>query len=371
MRALDDVTVLDFSTLLPGPLCTLLLAEAGANVIKIERPGGEDMRHAEPKLGQDSVNFMLLNRGKRVLEVDLKDPAQRARIDHLIDDADVLVEQFRPGVMQRLGLDYATLAQRNAKLIYCAITGFGQTGPKAMIAAHDLNYQAQTGMLALGGDAQSTPQVPPSLTADIAGGAYPAFMNILLALRQRERTGKGCYLDVAMAENLFPLMFWGLGNGWGHAQWPKPGAERLTGASSRYQIYRTADDRYLAAAPLEDKFWHTFVTRIDLPQLADAPDTAQTRAQVAAMIRTRSAQHWLQKLGDADTCVCAVVTLEEAVRDPHFVERGLFAHTVTNAQGTAIPALPVPIVPALRSAPGSAPSPALNLSSSHPSEQHT
>jgi len=368
MHPLDDITVLDFSTLLPGPLCTLLLAETGAKVIKIERPGGEDMRHATPKLGADSVPFMLLNRGKRVLEVDLKDPAQRVRIDHLIDEADVLVEQFRPGVMQRLGLDYTTLAQRNPKLIYCSITGFGQTGPKAMIAAHDLNYQAQTGMLALGGDAQGAPHIPPSLTADIAGGAYPAFMNILLALRQRERTGKGCYLDVAMADNLFPLMSWALGNGWGNAQWPKAGAERLTGGSSRYQIYRTADNRYLAAAPLEEKFWRIFVTRIGLPELVDAPDDAHTRTRVTAMIRSQNAQHWLQQLGDADTCVCAVVTLEEAVRDPHFVERGLFAHTVTNAQGASIPALPVPIVAGLRSAPGSAPSPALE-SSSHPSEQ--
>ncbi|GAA5232150.1 CaiB/BaiF CoA transferase family protein [Verticiella sediminum] len=358
MPALSDVTVLDFSTLLPGPLCTLLLAEAGARVIKIERPDGDEMRAYEPKLGTDSVNFTLLNRGKTSLAVDLKDPAQRVRIEQLIAEADVLVEQFRPGVMRRLGLGYDAVARINPRMIYCSITGYGQTGPKAGIAAHDLNYQAQTGMLALSGDAQNQPTIPPTLTADIAGGAYPAVMNILLALRQCETSGEGCHLDIAMADNLFPLMYWGLGNGWQQGQWPRRSAEQVTGGSCRYQIYRTADDRFLAAAPLEDKFWHAFVTRIGMPEVAEQPDSNALREQIADTIRTRSAAEWMQVLAGADTCVCEVVDLQQAVLDPHFVERGVFAQRVGNRQGASMPALPVPIAACLR-AHGSARAPAL------------
>jgi len=359
MLALDDITVLDFSTLLPGPLCTLLLAEAGARVIKIERPGGEDLRHYTPKLGEDSAAFTLLNRGKEALALDLKDPAAVEHIGALVESADVLVEQFRPGVMQRLGLDYATLARRNPRLIYCSITGFGQTGPKAHVAAHDLNYQAQAGFLALGAELEGAPTLPCAPIADIAGGAYPAVMNILLALRQRARTGQGCYLDIAMTENLFTLMPAGLGSGLGCGQWPQAGAEQLTGGSSRYQVYRTGDDQALAVAPLEDKFWQAFLARIGLPELADVPDTPEVRARVAARLRTRSAHAWLEHLGDVDTCVCAIVPLQDAVHDPHFVERGVFAHRVSNGEGVSIPALPVPIVPGLRAAPATKAAPTL------------
>ncbi|ARP92986.1 CaiB/BaiF CoA transferase family protein [Bordetella genomosp. 13] len=348
MQPLSDITVLDFSTLLPGPLCTLLLAEAGARVIKIERPDGDEMRGYVPRLGEDSVNFTLLNRGKTSVAVDLKDSDERARVLRLVEEADVLVEQFRPGVMQRLGLDYDSVARINPRIVYCSITGYGQTGPKARVAAHDLNYQAETGMLALAGDAQGRPVVPPALTADIAGGAYPAMMNILLALRQREHSGSGCHLDISMADNLFTMMYWGLGNGWGHGEWPRPAGDMVTGGSSRYQVYETADGRYLAAAPLEEKFWRGFVDVIGLPQLADEPDGEAVRQQVAAAVRRRTADQWMAAFEGRDTCVSVVASLEEAVRDPHFQARGIFEHEVANRDGQALPALPVPIAACLR-----------------------
>src|SRR5687768_8746098 len=197
MQPLEGIRVLDFSTLLPGPLATLLLAEAGAEVIKIERPGtGDEMRSYTPKFGTDSVNFALLNRGKRSIAIDLKAQNAVSRLRPLLEKADVIVEQFRPGVMDRLGLGYEAASALNPRVVYCSITGYGQSGPRAQTAAHDLNYIAETGMLALSAGPDGVPVLPPALIADISGGAYPAVMNILLALRACEKSGRGCKLDV-------------------------------------------------------------------------------------------------------------------------------------------------------------------------------
>ena len=259
MQPLAGIRVLDFTTLLPGPLATLLLAEAGAEVIKIERPGsGDEMRLYQPRFGGSSVNFALLNRGKRSIAFDLKASGAVDRMRPLIVSADVVVEQFRPGVMERLGLGWEQLSAINPRLVYCAITGYGADGPKAQVAAHDLNYLAETGLLSLAAGADGAPVVPPALIADIGGGAYPAVINILLGLAQRSHTGRGCRLDVAMTDNLFTFAYWAIGNGFAADAWPRPGGELVTGGSPRYNIYRTADGRFLAAAPLEDRFWNNF-----------------------------------------------------------------------------------------------------------------
>ena len=186
MQPLSGVLVLDFTTLLPGPLATLMLAEAGAEVIKIERPGGEDMRHYEPRFDGESAMFAQLNRGKKSLVLDLKRPTDRDKLMPLLKRADVLVEQFRPGVMARFGLGYDAVKAINGKLVYCSITGYGQTGPRAGEAGHDLNYIGSTGLLALNPGPMDRPVVPPALIADISGGTLPAVLNILLALRQRD-----------------------------------------------------------------------------------------------------------------------------------------------------------------------------------------
>ncbi|GAC1408456.1 MAG: CaiB/BaiF CoA-transferase family protein [Burkholderiaceae bacterium] len=357
MQPLQGIKVLDFSTLLPGPMATLLLAEAGAEVLKIERPGsGDDMRGYTPKFGQDSVNFSLLNRGKKSMALDLKSAPERAPLEVLVREADVLVEQFRPGVMQRLGLDYDTVTRLNPRIIYCSITGYGQTGPMAGVAAHDLNYLAASGMLGLSRGSDGAPVLPPALIADIGGGAYPAVMNILLALQNRTQTGLGCHLDVAMADNLFAFMYWGLGNGWAAAQWPSPGAETVTGGTPRYQIYRTSDDRFLAAAPLEDKFWNVFIEVIGLRQDALSQDDAEVIRQVAAVVAQHPARHWMERFQNRDACCVVVAELEEAVNNPHFIERGLFREILQDENGRAIPALPVPICSPFRhSAPAAPP----------------
>lgn len=349
---LSGLRVLDFSTLLPGPMCSLLLAEAGAEVIKIERPErGDEMRSYVPKFGSDSVNFALLNRGKRSLALDLKSEQDRAEVRRVLAETDVLIEQFRPGVMNRLGLGYDEVRAINPAVIYCSITGYGQSGPLANTAAHDLNYLAEAGMLALSAGADGAPVVPPALIADLGGGAFPAMINILLALRQREQTGMGCHLDIVMADNLFTFMYWALGNGWAGGRWPQPGKELVTGGTPRYQIYRTADGRYLAAAPLEQKFWENFLAVLGAPELLDdRADPEATRQRVARIILDRTAAEWEQRFRGVDCCVVVVRSLEEAVSHPHFVSRGLFRHMLRD-DGSRIPALPVPVVDQFRRAP--------------------
>lgn len=361
MQPLNGIRVLDFSTLLPGPLAGLLLAEAGADVIKIERPGmGDEMRTYAPKLGPDSTNFALLNRGKRSIALDLKAPGAIERVAPLLKSADALIEQFRPGVMERLGLGYEAVSAINPRLVYCSISGFGQSGPRRDMAAHDLNYMAIAGLLSLTGDANRAPTLPPVLVADIAAGAYPAVINILLALMQRDRTGRGRHLDIAMSDNLMTLAYWGLGKGFSGNGWPRMSDDLVSGGSARYQIYRTADGGYLTAAPIEQRFWTVFCDLIELePEYRDdARDSKAAIAAVAAKICTQTTEHWRRVFADKDACCAIVASLGEAVADAHVEARGLFDFRTSN-RGQEIPALPVPIERALRDPKASKSAPAL------------
>ena len=351
--ALAGLRVLDFSTLLPGPLATLLLAESGAEVIKIERPdGGDGMRDRAPAFGGDSAAFALLNRGKRSVAIDLKLPSARAQLLPLLESADVLVEQFRPGVMERLGFGYASVRAVNPRLIYCSITGYGQSGARAQKAGHDLNYLAETGLLSLAAGTDGAPAMPAGPVADVAGGTYPAVLNILLALQRRASTGEGCRLDIAMADNLFPFMYAALARGFAADDWPAPGPGTWSGASPRYRCYRTLDGRYAAVAAVEEQFWRNFCAAIGvLPAAASA-------AAVEAVIATRTAAEWERAFAGQDVLVSIVRTVEEAVRDPIVQAEGLFRHTVA-AAGRSMPALPLPLAPALRRTAGDATYPRL------------
>jgi crotonobetainyl-CoA:carnitine CoA-transferase CaiB-like acyl-CoA transferase len=356
-QPLSGVKVLDFSTLLPGPMAGLMLAEAGAEVVKIERPGlGEELRHYEPKWGRDSISFALLNRGKKSLAIDLKDASQVALLEPLIRQADVLIEQFRPGVMDRLGLGFRALSAINPRLVYCSITGYGQTGPKAGTAGHDLNYIGDAGLLSLSPGDPERPTVPPVLAADLAGGSYPAVVNILLALIHRDRTGRGTHIDIAMTENLFMLMSWAMGQGLGRGRWPAAGGELLTGGSPRYQVYPTADGRHVAVAALEQKFWDTFCDLIALPEpwRDDRKDPAGTIARVREIIAAGTAEEWKRRFYDVDCCCSVVLTLEEALGDPHFAMRRLFGHVLENEDGERTVAVPVAVAPQFRGDPGEA-----------------
>ena len=295
--SLSGIKVLDFSTLLPGPLASLFLAETGAEVIKIERPEvGDEIRTSYPKWGGQSASFSMLNRGKKSLALDLKDPDSFKILKPLIKKADIIIEQFRPGVMKRLGLDYVTLSKINKKLIYVSITGYGQTGPKSMDAGHDLNYIGNTGLLSLSMGNDNNTVVPPALVADIAGGSYPAVINILLALRKRDINETGSFIDISMTDNLFPFMFWGLGSGFSKNVWPVNSDSVLSGGSPRYNIYKTRDGGYVAAAPLEDRFWNKFCEVIDLPEKYIKMDDNQNEViqKVRELIVLKDKNQWFQ-----------------------------------------------------------------------------
>jgi crotonobetainyl-CoA:carnitine CoA-transferase CaiB-like acyl-CoA transferase len=352
-QPLSGLLVLDFTTLLPGPLAALMLAEAGAEVIKIERPGGEDMRRFPPLADGESAVFALLNRGKQVLTLDLKDEADRAKLMPLLARADILIEQFRPGVMARLGFGYEDVRVHHPKLIYCSISGYGQDGLRAQEAGHDINYIGNTGLLDLQPGPMETPVVPPMLAADIAGGSFPAVINILLALRVRDQSGQGCRLDIAMTDAMFTFAWYALALGTATGRFPKSGELSLVGGSPRYRLYPTKDGKLVACGALEQKFWLAFTAVIGLPNefIDDKRDPQATGAAVAARVAARTAEEWRPVFAAVDCCATIVAPLQEAMRDPHFVQRGLFAPQVSLASGKTIPALPLPIAPQFRERP--------------------
>ena len=344
--SLEGIKVIDFSTLLPGPLASLFLAETGAEVIKIEKPGvGDEIRLSNPQWGEQSVSFSMLNRGKKSLSLDLKDPKNIKILIPILKEADIIIEQFRPGVMKKLGLDYESIKKINQDIIYVSITGYGQYGPKSMLAGHDLNYIGNAGLLSISMGRENDTVVPPALVADIAGGSYPAVINILLALRKRDLNKEGSYIDLSMTENLFPFMFWGLGSGFAHDKWPGNSDGVLSGGSPRYNIYKTSDGSYVAAAPLEDRFWNKFCEAIELPKkfIKMQNDQEKVIHEIKKIIGLQNKNHWVEVFNKADCCCSIVKSIEEAINDNHFKVRKIFENKIINNLGEEIPALPIPV----------------------------
>ena len=344
--SLEGIKVIDFSTLLPGPLASLFLSETGAEVIKIEKPDvGDEIRLSNPQWGEQSVSFSLLNRGKKSLSLDLKDPKNLKILIPILKEADIIIEQFRPGVMKRLGLDYESIKKINQDIIYVSITGYGQYGPKSMVAGHDLNYIGNAGLLSISMGRENDTVVPPALVADIAGGSYPAVINILLALRKRDLNKEGSYIDLSMTENLFPFMFWGLGSGFAHNKWPGNSDGVLSGGSPRYNIYKTSDGSYVAAAPLEDRFWNKFCEAIELPKkfIKMQNDQEKVIQEIRKIIGQKEKNYWLDVFNKADCCCSIVKSIEEAINDNHFKVRKIFENKIINNLGEEIPALPIPV----------------------------
>ena len=325
---LHGVRVLDLTRLLPGSYATLLLADLGADIIKIEDPrGGDHARHMPPLAGGTSVYFRVLNRNKRSVTLDLRSPEARPVLDALAARADVVVDSFRPRTARRLGVDAGTLRARHPRLVCAAITGFGQTGPYVDRAAHDINYEALVGLMAIRPGEQ--PKVPRLLIGDI-GAAMQAAAGILAALFRRERTGEGASIDVSIHE---AALSWMLFPG---ARWLVAGGHDdrnelpLTGENASYNIYQTADGQYLALGALEPKFWIGFCDRIRRPDLAplqtaQGEERARVLAEVRALMRTRTRDEWLAMFAGADVCLTPINTLAEAIDDPHLAARGVIA----------------------------------------------
>ena len=310
MSPLAGVRVVDFSLLLPGPLATLLLARAGADVTRVEPPGGDPMRKVGPFLDGASIPHAWLAAGKHSVVADLADGADRARVLDLVRSAHVLVEGFRPGALRRFGLSYDDLAPGHPGLVYCSITGYGQGGPDAARAGHDLTYMAQARLLDVVAGPGGNPPLPPTLVADIGAGALPAAMNILLALRRRELTGAGVHLDVSMTANLDIFNLFALADATAGAPAKAAGERFFAGGTPRYGIYRCADGRHLAVAALEDRFWRRFLAAIGVEECGgDGP----TRTAVAAAVASRPAAEWEALFGAEDVCAAVVRRAGEAV----------------------------------------------------------
>lgn len=319
-RFLEGVRVLDLSQYLPGPFATRMLADMGADVIKVEPPGGEPGRRLE-RNGQESISpyYHVVNAGKRVISLDLKDEADSARFADLVQRADVLLESFRPGVMERLGFGEQRLKALNPKLIHCALSGYGQAGPLRLASGHDLNYVALTGTLSATGTREQ-PAIPFPPMADHSG-AMVAVASILGALFARTRGGNGVFLDVSLSESLLFLQELAF------AFDARRSVGLLTGGAACYQIYRTADDQFVTISPLEPKFWANFCNALGHSewigrQYEPLPQT-QLIDEVAALIATQPLRHWDPLLTEADCCYQAVIGHDQVPDHPHVRARGL------------------------------------------------
>lgn len=354
MRPLTDVRVLDLSRLLPGPFATLVLADLGARVDKLEDPGGGDyLRHMPPEVAGEAAAFQLINRGKRSAVLDLKRPEGRAAFLRLVASYDVLFDQFRPGVLDRLGLGHAALRAANPRLIVCALTGYGQSGPLAHRAGHDINYLARTGVLGAQGPEGGPPQVPGFQLADMSGGMW-CVIAILAALRERDRTGEGAVLDIAMSDGVLGFATASLGfvvaealqGGAAQAQ-IGGGAEPLTGAIAPYNTYVTKDGQAMSLGALEPKFWASFCAgvglELDMGALMPGPHQAALKQKLAEIFRGRTRDEWVAFAAERDCCLEPVLHPREVPADPHIKARDLFFE-LPSARGP-IPQFRTPVTP--------------------------
>jgi alpha-methylacyl-CoA racemase len=341
---LDGVRVLDLSRLLPGPVCTLHLADLGADVVKVEDTGAGDYARAlglaptgdgRAPSNAPSAFFCMVNRNKRSLALDLKASAGRDAFLRLARHADVVVESFRPGVVDRLGVGYASVAAINRRIVYCSITGYGQTGPYRDRPGHDINYLGYAGVLDQTGTSDGPPALSNLQVADLLGGAMNASTAILAALFGASRTGNGTHVDIAMTEgslahNIFALHAI---ETLGHAQ--ARGEDLLTGGVPCYGVYATQDGRYLAVGALEAKFWRALCEALDRPdlvagQLATGRAGTAVRQQLAAIFAQQTQAHWIERLAAVECCVTPVLSLDETLADPQVRARDM---VVTGADG--------------------------------------
>lgn len=337
-RPLEGVRVLDLTRLLPGPFATLLLADLGAEIIKIEAPqGGDYARWFPPLGGRMSAVFAALNRDKRGVAIDLKKPEGAEVLRRLAASADVLIESFRPGVLDRLGVGYAALRAINPRLIYCAITGYGQTGPLAQRAGHDLNYLALAGLAGISGDGADVAQ-PGFQAADLGGGALYGVVGILAALHQRHATGQGQLVDASMTDGVAGLGIMLHAKQHLSGQAIGPGTDELAGDRVCYRTWRCADGRWLAVGALEPKFWMKLCAAVGRPDLATdglvtGKRKAVVEAELEALFASRSRDDWAALLAPHDVCVEPVLDLDEARASEHAAARGLFGTHDHPAEG--------------------------------------
>ncbi len=331
---LAGLRILDLTRLLPGPVATMHLADLGAEVIKIEDTGvGDYARTMGPgahAANGDSLFFRVVNRNKKSLRLDLKQAAGVEVFMRLARDADVIFESFRPGVVDKLGIGYAAVRAINPRMVYCAITGYGQTGPWADLAGHDLNFIATAGLLdqigTRDGESSGAPAIPNLQIGDLLGGALTPLLGVLAAVIGAKATGQGSHVDVAMTDAVLAHTVFPLAATLAHGRPAPRGADLLTGGVPCYGVYRTADDRYLAVGALEPKFWQAFcaaIGRSDLAPFGLATDSEgrRVKAELAALIASQPLAHWQPLVAAVDCCVTPVLRLDETLQHPQVVAR--------------------------------------------------
>ncbi len=339
---LQGLKVLDFSSLLPGPYASMMLADMGAEILRVQSPHHLDMlgtiapflvEGGEGKERQ-SYAYLTINRNKRSMMLDLKKPECVEVVKRLVSQYDIVLEQFRPGVMKKLGLDYDSLKAINPGLIYCSITGYGQTGPKQDKAGHDINYLALSGLASYSGTAQTGPVLSATQIADIAGGSHQAVISILAAVLARHHSGEGQHLDISMTDAAFGLNAMFAAGALGSGEDPQPGGTVLNGGSF-YGYYRTKDNRHLAVGGLEPKFMTRFFALMGHPQWSELIRHPQAlKAQIAAEIIKQDLSDWQQLFANEDVCVEAVLTVTEAAESPLMQHRQMVQlATVNTAAG--------------------------------------
>lgn len=347
MGPLSQLKVLDFSTLLPGPYATMILADMGADVIHIESPTRPDLlRVTPPMFDARSYAHLSINRNKRSLALNLKSTPAREIIYQLLQDYDVVIEQFRPGVMARLGLDYEALRAINPQLIYCSITGYGQTGPYKDRAGHDINYMALSGLASYSGKASTGPILNGTQIADLAGGSHHAVMAILAAVIKRQQNGEGSYLDISMLDCAFAMNGMSGAAALATGQDPQLGEEILNGGLF-YDYYATSDAQHLSVGALEPKFSETFFTLIGHPQWltrcgAPAGKQDSLKQDLAELFASHPLQHWLSLFANSDVCVEPVLSVQAAAQHPQLKQRNM-VHQATTEYGQSIPQIRSPL----------------------------
>ena len=340
---LHGVRVLDLTRLLPGPVCTLHLADLGADVIKVEdTQAGDYARSMDAPAGATSAFYRLVNRNKRSLAIDLKDPRGRSAFLSLARNADAILEGFRPGVVAKLGIDFEAVRAFNPRIVYCALTGYGQDGPRALHAGHDINYLGYAGVLDQTGNAGGPPALCNVQIADLLGGAATAAIGILAALVGARVTGRGRYVDIAMADGALAHNIFALHALEQRGHVAERGDDLLTGGVPCYGVYPTSDGRWLAVGALEAKFWRALCVSLQREDLVDGQFArgekgALVRGALEAIFGSAPLAYWVSRFTALDACVTPVSTLDEALVDEQFVARGMVVRSASGEHSLAPP----------------------------------
>ncbi len=319
--------MLDLSRLLPGPYCSLLLADLGMEVLKVEDPEqGDYLRMIGPIRKNDSANFLALNRNKKSMILNLKVKEGKEIFYKLIQSYDIVLESFRPGVMERLGIGYQELKKGNPRIILCSLSGYGQDGPYRERSGHDINYIGLGGVLELTG-MKNSPPIPPAVQiADIGGGGMMAAIAILAAAIHREKTGKGQFLDISMMDGVVSWLSMHAGKYFMDGELPKRGDMHLTGRYACYQVYATKDGRYMSLGAMEQKFWKNFceaIGRRDLiyKQYIEGEEQLRVIEEIQELFKTKTQKEWIDFFKNVDACCEPILTFEEVFHHPQVLHR--------------------------------------------------